>query len=155
MACFVREGIIDRTGAINADSPFVTDGAVVVADNSVRLTGRDVREFQLAKSAIRSGIDTLIEEFGGSVPDRLYLAGGFGQQLDADSAFAVGLLPEPVRGRVTSIGNSSLAGAVLATLAASDTDVLATASRIAKLGEEINLASHPRFNALFMEHMMF
>jgi uncharacterized 2Fe-2S/4Fe-4S cluster protein (DUF4445 family) len=158
MACFVKEGIVNATGAMNSDSPFVTDSGVVLAagaesgGENVALTKRDVREFQLAKSAMRSGIETLIEEFENHAPAKLYLAGGFGQRLDADSAFTVGLLPESVRGRVVPVGNSSLAGAVLE---ASDTDMLKTASRIAALGEEINLASHPRFNTLFMEHMMF
>jgi uncharacterized 2Fe-2S/4Fe-4S cluster protein (DUF4445 family) len=157
MACFVREGIINRSGAMDADSPYVTDGRVVVAAagrerGDISLTQRDVREFQLAKSAVRSGIETLIGEFGGLVPDRLYLAGGFGQHLDADSAFVTGLLPESVRGRVVPVGNSSIAGA---TLAASDTDMLKAAYRTASRGEEINLASHPKFNTLFMEYMIF
>jgi uncharacterized 2Fe-2S/4Fe-4S cluster protein (DUF4445 family) len=158
MACFVNEGIINGSGAMNADSPFVTEGRVVIAagptlaDDEVSLTQRDVREFQLAKSAVRSGIETLIGEFGDLVPDRLYLAGGFGQRLDADSAFVTGLLPKSMQGRVVPVGNSSIAGAALA---ASDTDILKSAYRIASRGEEINLASHPKFNTLFMEYMTF
>jgi uncharacterized 2Fe-2S/4Fe-4S cluster protein (DUF4445 family) len=158
MACFVREGVVDATGAMNADSPYVGEGGVVIAGGAadagadVVLTQRDVREFQLAKSAVRAGIETLIEEMGGRAPDRLWLAGGFGQRLDADSAFATGLLPEAVRGRVVPIGNSSLAGA---SLAAADTNRMKTAARIAAEGEEIALAAHPRFNELFMAHMMF
>ncbi|MDR1293080.1 MAG: ASKHA domain-containing protein, partial [Clostridiales Family XIII bacterium] len=146
MACFVTEGIVDATGAMNADSPFVDEARVVIATSAdsggedIALTQRDVREFQLAKSAVRSGIETLIGESGDIIPDKLYLAGGFGQRLDADSAFATGLLPESVRGRVVPIGNSSLAGAVLA---ASDTGILTAAYGIAARGEEINLASHP------------
>jgi uncharacterized 2Fe-2S/4Fe-4S cluster protein (DUF4445 family) len=152
MACFVREGVVDTTGAMNADAPYVGEGGVVIAGADVVLTQRDVREFQLAKSAVRAGIETLIEEMGGRAPDRLYLAGGFGQRLDADSAFATGLLPETVRSRVVPIGNSSLAGAALA---AADTNYMKTAARIAAAGEEIVLAAHPRFNELFMAHMMF
>jgi uncharacterized 2Fe-2S/4Fe-4S cluster protein (DUF4445 family) len=158
MACFVSEGIIDATGAMNEDSPYVEDSAVVIADarpaggERVALTQKDVREFQLAKSAVRSGIETLIGEFEDRAPDTLYLAGGFGQRLDANSAFTVGLLPGSVRGRVEAIGNSSLAGA---SIAAADAERFETAARIAAAGEEINLAAHPRFNQLFMEHMMF
>jgi uncharacterized 2Fe-2S/4Fe-4S cluster protein (DUF4445 family) len=174
MACFVREGIINSSGAMNAASPYVTDGRVIIAASAdspyvtdgrvviaaspepdaedISLTQRDVREFQLAKSAVRSGIETLIGEVEDLVPDKLYLAGGFGQRLDADSAFITGLLPESVRGRVIPVGNSSIAGA---TLAVSDMDMLETAHRIAALGEEINLAAHPKFNTLFMEYMTF
>jgi uncharacterized 2Fe-2S/4Fe-4S cluster protein (DUF4445 family) len=158
MACFVREGIINPTGAMNADSPHVEDGAVVITDarpeggERVMLTQKDVREFQLAKSAVRSGIETLIGELGDAAPDELYLAGGFGQRLDADSAFATGLLPESVRGHATPIGNSSLAGAELV---ATRGERFGIAMGIAAKSEEINLATHPRFNQLFMEHMMF
>jgi uncharacterized 2Fe-2S/4Fe-4S cluster protein (DUF4445 family) len=82
----------------------------------------------------------------------LYLAGGFGRNLDPESAFAVGLLPETLRGRVVPVGNSSIAGAVLS---AADGERMADAARIADVGREINLASHPRFNELFLEHMAF
>ncbi|MDR1496453.1 MAG: ASKHA domain-containing protein [Clostridiales Family XIII bacterium] len=158
MACFIDEGIVDATGAMNADSPYVGDNAVIVADDRpsggerIALTQKDVREFQLAKSATRSGIETLIGEFGDCVPDKLYLAGGFGQRLDPNSAFTTGLLPESVRNRVEPIGNSSLAGAALAAV---DRERFGAAARIAAVGEEINLATHARFNQLFMEHMMF
>ncbi|MDR2163645.1 MAG: ASKHA domain-containing protein [Clostridiales Family XIII bacterium] len=153
MACLVREGIIDRTGAMNENSIYVKDKNVVIAaEGDVTLSQRDVREFQLAKSAVRAGIETLIEEMGGRIPDRFYLAGGLGQHLDANSAFITGLLPETARGRVTPIGNSSLAGA---SLAAADERLMADASRIADMGGEINLASHHRFNELFMEYMIF
>jgi uncharacterized 2Fe-2S/4Fe-4S cluster protein (DUF4445 family) len=158
MACFADEGIIKATGALNSDSPFVADNSVVVAaaaDGAARasvITHKDIREFQLAKSAIRAGIETLIDEFDGHIPDRLYLAGGFGQHLNPESAFRIGLIPETLRGKVIPIGNSSLAGAALA---AANTDHIEAASQIAKKGEEINLASHPLFNKLFMEYMKF
>jgi uncharacterized 2Fe-2S/4Fe-4S cluster protein (DUF4445 family) len=158
MAFFVSEGVINSSGAMDANSPYVTDGSVVIADDSdtggakISLTQRDVREFQLAKSAVRSGIETLIGEFGGRAPDTLYLAGGFGQRLDADSAFTTGLLPESVRGRVIAVGNSSLAGAAAA---AANAAKLKEAASIATRGKEINLASHPEFNQRFMEYMIF
>ncbi|MDR0596493.1 MAG: ASKHA domain-containing protein [Clostridiales Family XIII bacterium] len=164
MACFADAGIVKPTGALNKKSPLVTEDGVPIAEG-VTITQKDVREFQLAKSAIRAGIETLISESGGIIPDRLYLAGGFGQHLDPESAFRIGLIPEALRGKVIPIGNSSLAGAALAALtkpaaanAASpqtSEDYLKTAGAIASRGREINLATHPTFNKLFMEHMMF
>jgi uncharacterized 2Fe-2S/4Fe-4S cluster protein (DUF4445 family) len=164
MACFANEGIVKPTGAMNPESPFVKDGGVAIAEG-VTITQKDVREFQLAKSAIRAGIETLISE-SGTAPDKLYLAGGFGQHLDPESAFRVGLIPEALRGKVIPIGNSSLAGAARAALfapamtnatapAQEGTDHLKTARAIASKGKEINLATHPTFNKLFMEYMMF
>ncbi|MDR1293120.1 MAG: ASKHA domain-containing protein [Clostridiales Family XIII bacterium] len=158
MACFLREGIIAGSGKMCADSPYVKDKSVRISDGptpgekGVSITQKDVREFQLAKSAVRTGVDVLIGEFGGIPPDTLYLAGGFGQNLDPESAFAVGLLPETLRGRVVPVGNSSLAGTVLA---AADEGRMADAVRVAGIGREINLASHPKFNELFLAHMGF
>jgi uncharacterized 2Fe-2S/4Fe-4S cluster protein (DUF4445 family) len=166
MACFVSEGIIDASGALNEDSPFAEEGRILIAppaadgpaysdgscSGGIALTQKDIREFQLAKSAIRTGIEILIIETGGNAPDKLFLAGGFGQNLDPDSAVKVGLLPDSLKGKVIPIGNSSLNGA---SMAAKDTALLSTAQSIAKDGREINLAAHHSFNELFMEHMMF
>jgi uncharacterized 2Fe-2S/4Fe-4S cluster protein (DUF4445 family) len=158
MACFLREGIIVGSGKMCADSPCVKEKSVRISEGpgpeekGVAITQKDVREFQLAKSAVRTGVEVLIGEFGGNPPDTLYLAGGFGQNLDPESAFAVGLLPETLRGRVVPVGNSSLAGTVLA---ASDGKQMEDAVRVAGIGREINLAAHPRFNELFLAHMSF
>ena len=92
--------------------------AFVIAGDTLFFTQKDVREFQLAKGAIRAGIDILIEEMG-EAPKALYLAGGFGQNIDLDSAFRVGLIPRALEGRIRFAGNTSLGGCVDACLDAS------------------------------------
>jgi len=72
-------------------------------------TQKDVREFQLAKGAIRAGVDILTEEMG-ELPEMLYLAGGFGQNIDLKSAFRTGLIPRELEGRIRFAGNTSLGG---------------------------------------------
>lgn len=60
------------------------------------ISQKDVRNFQLAKSAIYAGIRVLLQRAGLDFEkvDRLYIAGGLGFYLDRDNAVEVGLLPK-------------------------------------------------------------
>jgi uncharacterized 2Fe-2S/4Fe-4S cluster protein (DUF4445 family) len=89
---------------------------------------------------------------GGAPPAKVFLAGGFGQNLSPTSAIVTGLLPGEFEGRVVGIGNSSLDGAIKLCLDAStDTNIHALIAQ----AQEINLATHPLFNDFFMEYMYF
>jgi len=151
MAVLVREGFIDHTGCMAEKAP---GGRVVLSkdDGSVYFTQKDVRQFQLAKSAVRCGVEIVLREMGGDLPGSVFLAGGFGQNLDPESAITTGLLPEIFRGRIHAIGNSSLSGAVKVCLNESLRDEM---TAYIKGSQEINLATHRLFGDLFMEHMAF
>jgi len=116
-------------------------------------TQKDVREFQLAKGAIRAGLDILTEEMG-EMPQMIYLAGGFGQNIDLKSAFRTGLIPRGHEELILVVGNTSLGGCVDACTEGTATGPLPSLDIIAA-AEEINLGAHGRFNDKFMETMMF
>ena len=80
---------------------------------SVYITQKHIRQIQLAKAAVRCGIDYLVEKFGCTMQeiDHVYVAGGFGYYLDIEAAFGVGLLPEAFKGKTTACGNTALSGA--------------------------------------------
>ena len=140
-AQLVLNGYIDETGVMQEDFE--------VAEN-IFFTKKDVRELQLAKSAVRAGIEVLLSESGKTYNDigNIYLAGGFGHRLNPKSAIILGILPEEWRKKVKAIGNSSLAGCIKYLYDESDFDFI-------KNAREINLSVHPDFNDLFMEYMMF
>ena len=144
-AQLVLHGFIDESGYLEEDA--------VIAPG-ITFTQKDVRELQLAKSAVRAGIEVLLSDFGASYDDidKVYLAGGFGHTLNLESAVILGILPEAWRHKVKAIGNSSLAGCVRVLTDAAALDSIVDFTSKAK---EINLSAHPRFNDLFMEHMMF
>ncbi|MCL2351192.1 MAG: ASKHA domain-containing protein [Firmicutes bacterium] len=147
----VRHGLVDETGLLGDD--YFDDGVIVVPGaGAIRFTQKDVREFQLAKSAVRAGIEVLIDEAGLKYEDvgRIYLAGGFGFKIDLDSAGDVGLFPPELRERVAAVGNSSLGGCALALLDAGAQEEI---ERIAREAAEISLSEDRRFAGLFMEHM--
>ena len=146
----LKEEIVDDTGCM--DDEWIETG-FPLADNIV-FTAKDVREIQLAKSAIRAGMEVLLQVFGAGYDDvaRLYLAGGFGQKINLDKAVGIGLLPEELLDRMLPVGNSSLAGAVMA---ARDPAVLDRMTRVAQMAEETALAESPLFSDLYMDNMFF
>jgi len=169
-AVLVRTGVLDETGRLlspeelPADLPAAlrervreTDEGIEVLlgeNRDVPLTGRDVRELQLAKAAIRAGADTLLAEAGLEARDlsRVMIGGAFGSYIDRSSALGIGLLPAVEVENVTFAGNTSATGARLALL---DTAVRERAERAAREIRYLELSGRPDFQGLFAEAMMF
>jgi len=146
MAVLVSEGIVDISGCLDLD----IESRRVDLTEEVYVSQMDIRQFQLAKSAVRSGFEILMREMGGVVPSKVFLAGGFGQNLDVASAVSVGLLPKNLAESTYSIGNSSLSGAVKICLNPSLMDPLVDLARNAT---EINLGGHELFQEQFLGNM--
>lgn len=151
----LRRGLVDETGLM-ADAYF-EDGfpiAITPGGSEISFTQKDVREMQLAKAAVRAGVETLMRRYGVSCEDidHVYLAGGMGFQMDRKAAAAIGLLPGGLLAKTTAAGNSSLAGAVRALREEPWQEPL---ERIVSATREIELANDEDFQVLYMEHMMF
>ena len=144
-AKLVLDGIIDEAGTLDED--------FAVAPG-ITFTQQDVRELQLAKSAVRAGIEIILEDISYNDIDMVYLAGGFGHALNLESAITLGILPQEWRHKVQSVGNSSLTGCIRF-LTEKPIGNAAAPFEFISNSKEINLSAHPRFNDLFMEHMMF
>ena len=117
---------------------------------SIQLTQHDVRKFQLAKSAIRSGIEILLEKTDTKVEDILQfdLAGGFGSHLDLEAAIRIGLFPKGLQTRIKIAGNTALRGTVK--LLFEPKNMIET-DRI----HVIELASEASLMNLFIRHLSF
>ena len=146
----LKAEIVDETGLM--DDEYVDDG-FPIAEN-VMFSDQDIREVQLAKSAIRAGAETLMQEFGVGYDEvaHLYLAGGFGQKINLKKAAGIGLLPEELIDRTKAVGNSSLAGAVIV---AKDEQIAEWFAHVANMAEEVSLTGNPTFSELYMEYMFF
>ena len=107
--------IIDIQG--NMLYPYNENGFPLWIQNegqSIKIYQKDIREFQMAKAAIRAGIEILMEEYGclaGEIK-QVYLAGGFGTNVSAEDVIITGILPEEFRGKIVPIGNGALQGAI-------------------------------------------
>jgi len=120
----------------------------------VYLAQRDIREFQLAKGAIRSGIEILMEQADVRKEEleRVYIGGAFGSSLRAESLLRVGLLPPIPPDRIVSIGNCAGQGAKLALLDQKSNQKL---EKLIEQTEYVELSSSNAFNQLFVKHMHF
>ena len=146
IAALLDMEIIDETGYMDEEFRF--------GDSAVVLTPEDVRQFQLAKSAIRSGLDTLLHHAGipFSAVEKLYIAGGFGSFLNIDSAVRVGLIPPELGGKAIAIGNGAGAGA---SMVLQSRACLPEAEAIAARADAVTLTENPYFAQRYMENMMF
>lgn len=118
------------------------------------ITQSQIREIQLAKGAIRTGIDLLVEMYGCQMSDieQVYLAGGFGFYLNILSAIRIGLLPEEFQHKITVSGNTALSGAFAAL---GNESMIEEAERIRQQIECYNLAEIPNFQEKYLKEISY
>jgi len=174
LAGLLDAGVVDWTGLIQVEArdslpPALRDRVAMRGEERVFivlrpgeagaraeivLTQDDVRQVQLAKGAIASGIAMLLHV--AAVPlervEELLLAGGFGNYLSILSAIRIGLIPALPVGRVRYVGNAASLGAQLCLLSEAER---ARADTIASRIEHVSLAAHPDFEQLFVDAMNF
>ena len=165
VAAMAKLGVIEPSGrftrAAYALSPALQgrlrprDGKTVFhLDGEVYLGQRDIRQVQLAKAAVRAGIDTMLR-LNGLTPaglDRALVAGSFGYHLTTRSLIDIGLFPPELDGRVTYVGNTARTGAEA--LLVNDV-ARAALRRVTRAVEPIELAMDPQFTELFVASMAF
>src|SRR6266566_85128 len=174
LAGLLDAGVIDWTGLIRVEArdslpPALRDRVAMRGEERVFtvlrpgeagaraeivLTQDDVRQVQLAKGAIASGIAMLLHV--AAVPlvrvEELMLAGGFGNYLSIASAIRIGLIPALPVDRVRYVGNAASLGAQLCLLSEAER---ARADAIASRIEHVSLAAHPDFEQIFVDAMNF
>jgi uncharacterized 2Fe-2S/4Fe-4S cluster protein (DUF4445 family) len=124
LAEMLKAGMLNSRGILNKDHPRVrvrgnkaefvlTPARFSGHGHDVVITRSDVNEIQLAKSAIRVGIDVLLAECGIGVGaiDEFIVAGAFGTYLDLNSAIRIGMFPDLPRERFQQVGNAAGTGA--------------------------------------------
>lgn len=154
VAELVKEELVDETGLLDEE---YEDGfclSKTPEGEKILFTQKDVREIQLAKSAVRAGMETLLLRYGVTSDQiqTVYLAGGFGFKMDLEKAASIGLFPEELKGKIQTVGNSSLGGAVRYL---ADKDAKALIEKIISISQEINLSKDKDFNQFYMDYMFF
>lgn len=142
--------IMDKTGLL-CDNCFVNG---YKAADDVFFTQDDIRQVQMAKAAVRAGIECLMVRYGAGYDDinKVYLAGGFGYGLSLDKACNMGILPKEFLGKTEVIGNSSLGGCVkYASLPDGDKRI----KHIQQISEEFPLGNNEAFEKMYIEYMNF
>lgn len=158
-------GIVDRDGVIRGElaertDRVVTDGRTFSyvlhggsgAADRVAVTQNDIRAIQLAKAALRAGIDLLIEHAGRPEVVDIRLAGAFGAHIDPLRAMVLGLVPDCPLDSVRAVGNAAGTGAVQALLSRT---LRAEMEHAVREVVKIETATEPRFQELFVSAMAF
>ena len=165
VAELLKDEIIDHRGSFQEGAPNVREGMstqhkefllVPSKDTGhgkdIVVTRSDVNEIQLAKGAIRAGLEILLEEgriTAGDI-DEFIIAGAFGTYLDVGSAITVGMFPELPRQRFRQVGNAAGTGAQQMLISAGRRRV---ADEIPERIEYIELTTHTGFEKVFMKAM--
>ncbi|KYC51552.1 MAG: Na(+)-translocating NADH-quinone reductase subunit F [Candidatus Methanofastidiosum methylothiophilum] len=168
VAEMLRVGILDNSGKIiengnerirknisNNQKEFVVEWKQKTdIGKDIVVTASDIREIQLAKGAIMTGVNILLEKLDIKVNDidNLYLAGAFGNYIDVNNAIKIGLIPDIPLEKIKSVGNAAGEGAKISLLSRKmrcEEDI------IIKKIDYIELASEKNFNAEFINSLKF
>lgn len=173
IAEFRRTGLIDESGRIlNPDvhpELLIPSGIALLprengtadiaianlhTENPILLTQKDIREVQLAKGAIASGIQILLQEFGigASELSAVYIAGGFGNHVKGNDAVDIGLLPGIDPENIHFIGNAALTGAEAMLLSQ---EARLKAEHLSRIVEYVEISGRPEFQQIFVDSMTF
>lgn len=148
VAVGLEMGLLNKRGRIqNGDRVFhLTE--------DIYLTQDDIRQVQLAKGAIHAGITLMTKQLGLEIKDiqRVLLAGAFGNYLNPVSACRIGLLPEELESRISTVGNAAGSGAKIL---ACDQDALTLTQELVNKLEFLELASLSDFSRTFAKSMNF
>lgn len=143
IAVLLEKGIIDETGYMDCEEYFIA--------NNIKIIQKDIRQFQLAKSAVYSGLTAILREKEVSFKtiENLFISGGFSAKINIENAVKTGLLPRELKDKIIVLNNSSLLGSVKYACKKNDL------SFYLKNAEYIDLSMNENFSNLFIENMEF
>lgn len=131
---------------------YTSEGFQIVPGR-IAISQQDIREFQKAKAAIRSGLDILVSSAGYNMEDivSFELAGSFGSRMNVQYAVDTGLIPEELSDRVHVLGNAVITG-LIGYLRMPDEQKIC---RMREQIREISLVNHPQFVQKYLDFMKF
>ncbi len=149
---FQRDSARVRVGRDGAEFPLVAarDSG---SGRDLVITQEDVNEIQLAKGAIRAGLEVLLEvtETRHEEVEEVIIAGAFGSYLDIESAKAIGLFPDMPEARFRQVGNAAGVGAKQMLLSR---QARLRGERLARDADHVQLTTFPGFNRKFARAML-
>lgn len=148
VAVLLENGYIGKSGRFIKGWTEINGAKAFVLRDNVYITAHDVHKLQLAKAAIRAGIDVLLKE---KSVDEIIIAGGFGRYINIKNAVKIGLLPENSAEKIRQVGNAAAFGAAL--LLEPDNEIVLNS--IAEKCSYRDLSSSDEFSELFIKSLNF
>lgn len=156
-------GAMNDKGALDDKHPLIRRGeklpeallaAAEITGNGhdIVLSRSDINEIQLAKGAMRAGIELLLDAAGVSAADidEFIIAGAFGTYISVEAAVEIGMFPDIPLDRFRQVGNAAGIGAKQALLS---TTRRAEAAGIGERVEYLELTVSEKFQAAFLKAM--
>ena len=155
IATCLKRNLIDKTGLLK--EPLFSTG--IRLDHNIVIRQENIRQFQLAKAAIFSGIQCLLRRAEITKEDvgRVYVTGGLGFYMDLRDAFTVKLLPSDWSSIIKVSENTSLSGAIRLLMAEEDEKaaIRSTYQSLIKRTTAFELANDPAFQDFYFQSMSF
>jgi uncharacterized 2Fe-2S/4Fe-4S cluster protein (DUF4445 family) len=165
VAELLRARLLDERGVLKGSHPHLngngrkTEFVLVRAENSgverdIKVGRADINEIQLAKGAIRAGVETLLSvaSITDEAIERFIVAGAFGTYLDLESAIRIGLFPDLPRERIQQVGNAAGSGARQLLISTRERQL---AEAIVQHVEYVELAGHLAFTSVYVKALTF
>lgn len=145
LGAFLELGLLSFDGAISGDADRI------LLRDGVFLLQSDIRAVQLAKSAVKTGLDFLLERAGENAGiQKFFLAGSFGTKLKITDAVKIKMIPSQLAPVALSAGNAALSGAAAVLLRK---ELRVCAKKIAENAECVNLAEVSDFQERFLSNL--
>mgnify|MGYP001064382021 CR=1 FL=1 len=156
LAQLLRTGVIDKTGRLKRNDKTIStkEGLAFPLTEKIYISQGDIRQLQLAKAALRAGIEILKKhmKIKDEDIDEVLIAGAFGNFLRRESLTEIGIIPKVLSEKVNFIGNAALEGARLALLSKK---MRREAENISKRVEYLELMGRGDFQEEFLRAMSF
>lgn len=140
----LNQGWMDETGYLEQE---------VEIEGEIRIVPADIRNFQMAKSAVRSGINILCRQAGVTFEEirEVYISGGFGKSGNLAALARLKIIPREFLAKTQLLGNTALDGAVRVLLQ----DDRERLHRMRMISQNIDLARDPGFQEEYLKNMWF
>ncbi len=156
-------GVVDNKGSFILGNPAVrqvdhlrefllVDSQKSGTGQDLVITRKDINEIQLAKGAIRSGIEVLLEvaDIPAQAVEQFIIAGAFGTYINVPSAVQIGMFPSLPLSSFKQVGNAAGAGARQMLLSVGQR---AIAEEVARRVKYVELSNHPNFTSIFSKSL--
>ncbi len=158
MAALIKSKVVMTSGRFNKNMPDnlkerLKDKKFYITEN-VYISQNDIRQMQLAKGAISSGVTMLLKEIDANIEDieEAVIAGAFGYHINPESIKILGIIPKGFKGKITFVGNSSIEGARLSLL---NKDISKEMVDIRENIKVIELSTREDFQDYFVKALSF
>lgn len=157
-AALINNNIILKSGKFRKDLPSILADKIkdkkFYITEKIYISQKDIRQIQLAKAAIATGIKLLLKELKLNIEEieEIYIAGAFGYHINGESIKTIGLIPKGFKGKIIFLGNTSIEGARLSII---NKEILESMEKLKRNIKVLELSTSDQFQNQFIKELSF